>query len=154
MPIMSSVMNVAFISLFLGWTAIACPSQSATGISGDFQVTVDIDCDAETVNVVIHYTAWSDNWFGVVFSSGMIGDALVYTIGKSGSLADELWPYSLTAKSSSGVSQDSSSTWTQNSITTVGSEITVDFTANLADTPIFSTSTETLTWRGAYGSSG
>merc|ERR1719361_1850933 len=134
---------------------LACPSQSATSTVDDFTVTIDIDCAAETVNVVIEYAAYSDNWFGVVFSTSMIGDALVYTTGISGDTVSEgLWPYELTAKSSSGVDRDTSSTWTENSITESGSTITVDYTANLADTPIFSTSTESVTWRGMADSSG
>eukprot|EP01084_Bolivina_argentea_P088914 160542_1 len=55
----------------------------ATTIMDDFTITLFINCDDNTVTVTIKYSHYNNNWFGIVFSNNMLGNALIYTTGKS-----------------------------------------------------------------------
>jgi len=88
-----------------------------------------------------------------VFAEDMIGNALIYTTGKSSQLSESLWPYSLSTKALSGVSRDTDSNWTVHSVSESGGTITVNCSQDLADTE-FSRATESVTIRAAWGGSG
>jgi len=88
-----------------------------------------------------------------VFAEDMIGNALIYTTGKSSELPESMWPYSLSAKRLSGVSRETDSNWTVHSVSESDGTITVNCSQNLADTE-FSRATESVTIRAAWGGSG
>jgi len=132
-----------------------CDTVPATGSIDDFTVTFDLNCTDETVTVTIEYAQYSDNWFGIVFSSSMYGESLLYTTGKSGDAVPEgLYPYTLSSKSStlSGIVRDSTTNWTELSTVESGATITVQYRQHL-DATDFTTSTESVTIRTAYGDS-
>ena len=50
---------------------------AASGTLDNVYVEFEIDCDTDTVNVVLEYSGYSDDWFGIVFAENMIGNALI-----------------------------------------------------------------------------
>lgn len=60
---------------------VGCSSENglvtATSSVDDIYIEFEIDCDTDTVNVMIEYSAYNDNWFGIVFADNMIGNALI-----------------------------------------------------------------------------
>merc|ERR1719242_587996 len=150
-----------------GDTTTATPTTTDSGLSGcdssgglvpvngtveDFSIEFEIDCDTDTVRVRVEYSDYDDNWFGLVFADNMIGDALVYTTGMSGTDDLTLHPYALTVRSTSGVNMDDSYTWTEVTNSVVGNTLTIEYTANLTDT-VWDRSTTDITIRVAMGNS-
>ena len=53
----------------------------------------------------IDYPTYSGDWFGIVFSGSMIGEAVAYTTGKNGDLTEALYAYTITQKRLQGVNR-------------------------------------------------
>lgn len=76
---------------------------------------MDIDRDIETVT---EFVSFYENWFAIVFGSGMDGDALVFSTGKAEeSHVQGLHAYKLSGQFDDAVIRDVNNTWTELSTT-------------------------------------
>ena len=115
---------------------IACSNGIFAGdvTAGPLLIKSVLCSDDDTIHIDIEYTAYNDEWFGIVFSETMIGEALVYTTGKSGVQNQALWSYDNTAKNMNGVNYDSANDWTEVS-TDTSNGIRIIYKKALSDTP-------------------
>ena len=111
-----------------------------------------IDCDNDKVEVTIGYSEYNDNWFGIVFSDSMIGNALVYTTGTTEELEESLYPYDIEGRYTDDIILgDQDEWWTQESVDESDGTIVVKYSQSLDNTPIFSRETLAVKMRWAYG---
>ena len=121
------------------------------GSSGSFKVSLEIDCEDNTVTATIEYASYYENWWGVVFSDRMKGSALVYSTGKEGeSYAQGLFPYLLNGLSESVVIRDENNEWTEISTTHENDTIALTYQQDLSATN-FSRQTSSVEARAAWG---
>ena len=127
---------------------------SATHTLDSLQIKFDIDCESKMVQIDITYTEYSDNWFGVVFSDIMFGEALIFTTGKASETQREagLYSYKTTSKAfdGSGVVYQESKNWKEHLTEQKGSELRVTYQQDLSDSD-FSLDTNSVTLRAAWG---
>ena len=68
----------------------------AVDIGNNIRFGMKVFCKEE--ELVLSIEAPATNWIGFVFSTSMIGDALIYTTGKNGNKPLSLYDYHITSK--------------------------------------------------------
>ena len=127
--------------------------QNAPAIVDDFVIVFVLNCFTQRVSVNITYNAYSSNWFGIVFSDNMFGDAIIYTTGKSGDRDLSLYGYSLTGKQSdgSGVSYQASIEWTEVSKTEEANSINIVYETDFGIYDALDPTVDSIGFRWAVG---
>lgn len=127
---------------------------STKGALDDFIIGLDMDCDAQRVTVSITKNAFTNTWFGIVFSDHMIGTSLIYTVGNPGAKEQDrdlaLYQYKNGAKSSRKVQWDSSIVWTEESVKMTDDEIKIVYSAPIDGSPL-DLDTKEVRIRAAFG---
>lgn len=113
---------------------------SAHGTLDDFTVGIDIDCQTEQVTVSIEKCNYMNNWFGIVFSDEMIGQALIYTTGNTGAREKprplSLYQYNNMAKNAKYVKHDDRIEWFEEEIVRDGDCIDIAYSADIEHSPL------------------
>eukprot|EP01083_Nonionella_stella_P283163 963682_1 len=121
----------------------------------DFTITLFINCDDNTVTVTIKYSNYNNNWFGIVFSNNMLGNALIYTTGKSDEdiRSEGLYPYTLNGRNINQVIYNGAENdWRKIKATDENGIFVVEYTQNL-DKTSFTRQTEIVPITWAKGNS-
>jgi len=156
---------LAVISLIIVITILSDLSTPVNGCGGpvegeidDFTISFNVNCEDDTVTLIIQNQKYADNWWGVLFGDSMFGaESLLYTTGTSSdngvltTVEEGFWPYTLGATSretSSFVLNDQY--WTEMSTIHNGDYLTVTYQAALADTD-WDTTTQSVDVRFAVG---
>eukprot|EP01084_Bolivina_argentea_P237166 398674_1 len=123
----------------------------------DLIIGFTIDCIDNTISINVEYNAFSPNWLGIVFGEHMKPDnggynaALVFTTGKSNDRAAKFYTYHITEKSIGSVVWQPELNWTKINQEINGNTMLAEYKTALSNTQ-WSTSTQTITFRYAYGS--
>ena len=125
---------------------------AATGRFDNLLVDFYLNCEDETVTVTLHYDEYADNWFGVVFSENMLGDALIWTQGKDNNRSAALYTYSISSRTPDGVVYKADANWNEISVVNVEGSLTVIYQQTLTSTP-FTRETEEVSIRAAWSNS-
>ena len=110
-------------------------------IADDLTVSIDINCKLNVAIIDITYNTFNDNWFGIVFSNSMIGDAMIYTTGKFDDRIAGLYCYHIIERRADDVIYNSSHDWIEilteikTDINTNSNEIHLIYQQDLSKTP-------------------
>jgi len=86
----------------------------ATTTAGPFNIRGILCTDDNMFYLDVDYSAYSGDWYGIVFASGtMFGEAVAYTTGKNDDLTEGFHAYTNTQTSSAGVNLNSNVDWTE-----------------------------------------
>eukprot|EP01084_Bolivina_argentea_P088915 160543_1 len=134
---------------------ISCTNANeATTTAGNLIIYSALCADDNMIYIDITYADYNNNWFGVVFSENMFGDALIYTTGKSDETtrSEALYAYINAAASSraNGVIYQPNDNWIEH-FTDNTNGIRVIYKKSLSDTP-WNISTSTIKIGYAIGS--
>lgn len=135
-------------------TTVPCPNGNVLAGRQETEhlaVIVILDCLYNTISMDITLRSFNNNWFGLVFNEEMIGDALVYTVGKSGDRAAGLYAYGITGKQRENVQYEAANDWNELLSETVGDGIHILYEQELIKTP-WNANTNWIQFRYAIGS--
>eukprot|EP01084_Bolivina_argentea_P120110 212911_1 len=91
----------------------SCHISKGSVDTGNLYITSIINCMENIVQFDIQYKEYNNNWFGLVFNTEMLGDAIIFTTGINNDRTASLYSYNINDKLLTNIIYDTNIQWIQ-----------------------------------------